>query len=238
MGCSCCENLVPVDKEVKEILQTLDKNYEKLEENFVVKAKDIEDKRNKQLENRRKKLQELKDKNQEITKEILEDLNKKESDMENKILVGEIEKMHSIYELGLDLTEPMKEYSIKKLEKKLTSVPSAMVNKINEEINEIKKLKPIEFLKSTYGKALQDALAKKGMSKTILVKFRKDMVKERKSRREKEKEEFNIKVELKEEDDDFDIDLFSLVEDEVNGEEFQQNCEKKLLKMLGGSKSK
>ena len=147
--------------------------------------------------------------------------------------------MHSIYELGLDLTDPMKNYSIEKLKKKLSSAssaPSAMVNKINAEIDDIKKLKPVDFLKSTYGKALHDALVKKGMSKTVLVKFRKDMVSERKSRREKEKEEFNIKVELKDEDDDVDVDLFSLVEDDVQGEDFQKDCEKKLLKMLAGSK--
>lgn len=217
----------------------MDKNYENLEKNFVEEANKIENERNKQLEDRRNKLNELKKNNQEITEEVLKDLNKKEKDMETKILAGEIGKMHSIYELGLDLTDPMKNYSIEKLKKKLSSAssaPSAMVNKINAEIDDIKKLKPVDFLKSTYGKALHDALVKKGMSKTVLVKFRKDMVSERKSRREKEKEEFNIKVELKDEDDDVDVDLFSLVEDDVQGEDFQKDCEKKLLKMLAGSK--
>lgn len=236
MGCSFCENLIPVDQEVKDILKTLDKNYENLEKNFVEEAEKIEKERNKQLEDRRNKLNELKKNNQEITEKVLKDLNNKEKEMETKILVGEIGKMHSIYELGLDLTDPMKNYSIEKLKKKLSSAPSALISKINAEIDDIKKLKPVDFLKSTYGKALHDALVKKGMSKTILVKFRKDMVSERKSRRAKEREEFNIKVELKDEDDDVEVDLFSLVEDEVKGEDFQKDCQKKLLKMLAGSK--
>ena len=236
MGCSFCANFIPVEKEIKEILNTLDKNYEELKEKFVDKAKDIEEKRNQQLADRRKKLSELKAKNQEITEEILKGLNKDESDMEIKILGAEIEKMHSIYELGLELAEPMKKVSINKLEEKVKSAPSAMINKINEQIKEIKNLKPVEFLKSTYGKALQDALVKKGMSKTILAKFRKNLVKERKSRREKEKEEFNIKIELKDEDDDIDVDLFSLVEDETNDEKFEENVEKKLFKMLEETK--
>ena len=50
--------------------------------------------------------------------------------METKILAGEIGKMHSIYELGLDLTDPMKNYSIEKLKKKLSSASSAPSAKI------------------------------------------------------------------------------------------------------------
>ena len=143
--------------------------------------------------------------------------------------------MHKIFEIGVELTEPMKKYSINKLEKKLSSAPLIMVNKINEAINEIKKLEPSEFLESTYGKALKEGLAMKGLSKIGLSKFRKDMVKDRKSRREKERIEFNIKVELKDEDDDVDFDLFSLVQKEGNSN-FKKEYEAKIKEILKGSK--
>ena len=145
--------------------------------------------------------------------------------------------MHKIFEIGVELTEPMKKYSINKLEKKLSSAPLIMVNKINEAINEIKKLEPSEFLESTYGKALKEGLAMKGLSKIGLSKFRKDMVKDRKSRREKERIEFNIKVELKDEDqdDDVDFDLFSLVQKEGNSN-FKKECKAKINEMLKISK--
>ena len=143
--------------------------------------------------------------------------------------------MHKIFEIGVELTEPMKKYSINKLEKKLSSAPLIMVNKINEAINEIKKLEPSEFLESTYGKALKEGLAMKGLSKIGLSKFRKDMVKDRKSRREKERIEFNIKVELKDEDDDVDFDLFSLVQKEGNSN-FKKELKAKIKEMFKISK--
>ena len=129
----------------------------------------------------------------------------------------------------------MKKYSIDKLKKKLSSVPSAMVNNINEEIQEIKNFKPAEFLESIYGKALKEGLEKKGLSKTVLSKFKKDMIKERKSRREKERKEFNIKVELKDEDDDVDFDLFSLVQKE-GYKNCKEECNAMIREMLYGSK--
>ena len=143
--------------------------------------------------------------------------------------------MHKIYEIGVESVEPMKKYSIDKLKKKLSSVPSAMVNNINEEIQEIKNFKPAEFLESTYGKALKEGLEKKGLSKTVLSKFKKDMIKERKSRREKERKEFNIKVELKDEDDDVDFDLFSLVQKE-GYKNCKEECNAMIREMLYGSK--
>ena len=245
MGCSFCVRIIPVDKEVKEILKTLDEKYEEKfgKNNDEDKDKDEDEDEDEdentnlevQLKKRKEELTKLKQENKEITEEILKKLNEEETKIEANILVEEVDKMHKIFEIGLELVEPMKKVTINKLEKKLTSAPSAMVKKFNEEINEIKKLEPVEFLESTYGKALKEGLAKKGLSKTVLINFRKDMVKERKSRREKEKEEFNIKVELKEEDDDVDFDLFSLVQKEGNSN-FKKECRAKIKEIFKISK--
>jgi hypothetical protein len=243
MGCSFCQNIIPVDKEVKEILKKLDEKYEEKfgKDNDEDKDKDEDEDEDKdtdlerQLKNRKDELTKLKQENKEITEEVLKNLNEKETKIETNILVEEVDKMHKIFEIGVELTEPMKKVVINKLEKKLSSVPSAMINKINEEINEIKKFKPIEFLESTYGKALKEGLAKKGLSKTVLSKFRKEMVKERKSRRENERKEFNIKVELKDEDDDVDFDLFSLVQKEGNSN-FKKELKAKIKEMFKISK--
>ena len=239
MGCSFCENLIPVDKELKEILEKLDKRYEEVFGKDGDENKDDNEEDNTDLEGqlkiRKEKLTKLQKENKEITEEVLKELNEEEKKIETNILVEEVDKMHKIYEIGLELVEPMKKYSIDKLKKKLSSVPSTMVNKINEEIQEIKNLKPTEFLESTYGKALKEGLEKKGLSKTVLSKFRKDMIKERKSRREKERKEFNIKVELIDEDDDVDFDLFSLVQKE-GYKNFKEECNGMIREMLYGSK--
>ena len=243
MGCSFCQNVVPLDKEVQEILNTLDKKFEEKfgKKDDEKKDEDEDEDENtdleQQIKRRREELTKLKQENKEITEEKLKKLNQKETDIEINILVKEVNKMHEIFEIGIELTEPLKKYAIDKLKKKLSSVPSAIVNKINEQINEIRKLEPVEFLESTYGKALKEGLAKKGLSETVLIKFRKDMVEERKSRREKERKEFNINIELKDEDDDVNFDLFSLIKQEGN-KNFKKECKAKITEMLYGSKSK
>ena len=69
--------------------------------------------------------------------------------------------MHYIYELGLELVDPLKKITLNKLEEKAKSAPAITVKKIEEEIEAIKKQSAKDFLNSTNGKVLKNALEKK-----------------------------------------------------------------------------
>ena len=126
--------------------------------------------------------------------------------------------MHYIYELGLELVDPLKKITLNKLEEKAKSAPAITVKKIEEEIEAIKKQSAKDFLNSTNGKVLKNALEKKGMSKAMLNGTKKDLMKERGERRKKEREEFGIeKNEFDNENlEKVDFDFYALVEMEYN----------------------
>ena len=94
-----------------------------------------------------------------------------------------------------------------KLLEKSKSAAAITLNAIKKEIEEIKKSPILDFLNSTHGKVLKNALEKKGMSVTILKSAKKDLFKERGERRKAEREEFGIKVN---EFDDENIDKMKL----------------------------
>ena len=110
------------------------------------------------------------------------------------------------------------------------------VAKLNEQIDEVKKLPVVQFLKSTYGKVLMNALAKKGMSESLLKDFKKELFKLRGNRRKAEREEFNIKVnEFPEEDiSQIKLDIFSLIVDEYIDSKlsFEQYIAKKVYESM------
>ena len=189
MGCS-----FGVDPEIAKILVTLDEKVEEYQKTFVEDVKKAKDAQEKQLSERKEKLQELKKNNQEITENIIKDLNKKELEVEIDIFSNEVDKMHYIFEIGLTLVEPIRKISLNKLLEKAKSAPAIALSSINSQIEEIKKIPVIEFINSTYGKVLKDAMAKKGLSETLLVKAKKGLMEERKNRRKAEREEFGIKV--------------------------------------------
>ena len=124
--------------------------------------------------------------------------------------------MHYIFELGLELAEPLRKITLDKLLEKSKSAAAITLNAIKKEIEEIKKIPILDFLNSTYGKVLKNALEKKGMSETILKSVKKQLLKERGERRKAEREEFGIKVnEFDDENiDKMKLDLYSLVEKE------------------------
>ena len=76
---------------------------------------------------------------------------------------------------------------------KAKSAPAIALKKINSQIEEIKSIPIIDFLNSTYGKVLKDALAKKGLSVAFLNGFKKKLMKSRGERRKAERDEFKIK---------------------------------------------
>ena len=123
------------------------------------------------------------------------------------------------------MVEPLRKIAIDKLLEKAKTAPAIALNKINSQIEEIKSLSVIEFLNSTYGKALKDALVKKGLSETVLSEYKKSLMKSRKDRRKEEKKEFGIEVNEFEGEDisKINLDLMSLIKEEFKPENIEKN---------------
>ena len=213
-----------VDPDIAKILGTLDIKYEQAIEIFNNKVKEAKDEQEKQLETRKKELAKLKENNQ-LTEEKIKKLNKDELEVEIKFLENEVDRMHYIYTVGLELVEPIRKVTLDKLMEKAKSAPAITLNKINQEIEEVKKIPVIEFLNSTYGKLLKEALEKKGMSATLLKSFKNQLLKERRQRRKVEREEFGIeKNEFDDENmDELKLDLFKLIDDDIKDGAIQKN---------------
>jgi hypothetical protein len=213
-----------VDPDIAKILGTLDIKYEQAIEIFDNSVKKAKVEQEKQLETRKKELAKLKENNQ-LTEENIKKLNKDELKVEIKFLENEVDRMHYIYTVGLELVEPIRKVTLDKLMEKAKSAPAITLNKINQEIEEVKKIPVIEFLNSTYGKLLKEALEKKGMSATLLKSFKNQLLKERRQRRKVEREDFGIeKNEFDDENmDELKLDLFKLIDDDIKDGAIQKN---------------
>lgn len=213
MGCSIG---IGVDPEIAKILASLDEKVEDYNKTFVKDADDAKKKLDDFINERHTKLEGYKKRNEEITEKILKDLNKEELEKEIDILSNEVDKMHYIFDLGLELSEPIRKITLSKLEEKATKAPAVALKKINAQIEEVKSIPLIDFLNSTYGKVLKDALAKKGLSDTLLGGVKKGIMKSRNERRKAEKAEFNIKVNVFDGEDisELKLDLMELIQQE------------------------
>ena len=209
MGCFGAE---VVDPEITKILASLDTKMEDYEKTFIKNVEDVKKKQKEQLENRHDELSKLKEKKEEITEEKIKKLNEDELKVEVKFLENAVNKMHYIFSTGLELVEPIRKITLNNLLEKAKSAPAMTINTINKQIEEVKKISAIEFLDSTYGKVLKEALEKKGIS-IILKGTRKSIFKERQERRKLEREEFGIKVNEFDDEkiDDIKLDLGSLI---------------------------
>jgi hypothetical protein len=210
-----CTGFQVMDEETAKLLASLDRKVEEFHETFERDVKEIKDKQDKQLKERHQELLKLKE-TESITEQAIKDLNKKELKVEIDILSNAVNKMHYIFDVGLDLVEPLRKITIDKLLEKAKSAPAITVNKIKSQIEDVKKIPVIDFLSSTYGKVLANALEKKGMSEAFLKSTKKSLLAERSERRKKEREEFGIKVnEFDDENiDKMKLDLFALVKQE------------------------
>ena len=218
MGCLGSLGSAVMDEETSKLLSTLDKKVMDYKETFEKNVDSTKKKQENQLKERHKKLSDLKENKEEITEAKIKELNKDELKVELESLANSLDKMHYIYELGLDLVDPLKKITLNKLEEKAKSAPAITLKKIEEEIEAIKKQSAKDFLNSTNGKVLKSALEKKGMSKAMLNGTKKDLMKERGERRKKEREEFGIeKNEFDNENlEKVDFDFYALVELEYN----------------------
>ena len=228
-----------VDPEIAKILGTLDIKMEEYHKVFVDGVKKAKDKQEKQLKERKEELQQLKQKNQEITEEVIKKLNKIELDVEIDLLANQVDKMHYIFSIGLELVEPIRKVTLDKLIEKSKKAPAMTLRTIQNQIDEVKNIPIIEFLNSTYGKVLREALEKKGMSATLLKSFKNQLFKERGQRRKVEREEFGIKTnEFDDESmDDLKLDLYSLIESEYKdiNKNFREYARGKMIEAYLGS---
>ena len=218
MGCLDCLD-TKVDPEIAKILATLDIKVEEYQKVFEKEANDAKKAFEDQQKERKNTLDNWKKESKEITEQDIRKLNKKEFEVEVKFLVNQLDKMHYIFSIALELIEPIKKVTIDKLMEQAKSAPAMALDKINKQIEEIKSFPPLEFYNATYGKVLRQAVEKKGMSKTVLNRYRNKLSKERKERRKVERDLYNIeKNEFDDEEmDEKKLDLFELIKKEQKG---------------------
>jgi len=224
---------------IAKILATLDIKVEEYQKVFEKEAQKAKDKFEKQQEKRKSILDNWKKESKEITEQDIRELNKAEFEVEVDFLVNQLDKMHYIFSIALELIEPIKKVTLDVLMERAKSAPAITLNKINSQIEEIKSFSPLEFYNATYGKVLRQAVEKKGMSKTVLKGYRNKLSKERKERRKVERDLYNIEKnefddeEMKEEK----LDLFSLITKEEEGlnNNFKEYARSKIIDAWLGS---
>ena len=231
MGLDCCP-APPIPEEVKKILKTIEEKSPEILKMEVDKKKKIKDKLNNIYDERAQKVSEAKDKSEDELKKLLIEYNKKELKKEKKLISVELDKMHSLWELGIELADPLKNFTIDELKKKLDKVPEFGKAAVNSQIAEIKAYSPKEFLNSKFGKPLKDALIKQGMSKTVLENYKKELLEDRKKRRKEEREKFPyVKQNEFPPEDEFEFkidDLYESIFDEYKGA-FKEHLKKNML---------
>ena len=246
MGCSVS---IGVDPKLKNIIAELYDKIDDFYKSFVTEVEELKQKQEKQLKDRHEDLEKkineinerkekaknegeeaLKKTKEETEKELtetLKQLNDKEYEVEQDLLINEANKMHCLFDLGLEFANPVKDIALDELKEKAEKAPSMTVAKIQSEIEEIKKYTPRQVLDTAVGKPIMSALAKKGMSETILVSFKKDLIKQRGDRRKKEMKEFNIEIKYPEEKS-IDVDLFKFIKEEYK--DFKDTIKKEIIK--------
>ena len=209
-----------LDPKIKKILAKLDIKVEEYQKVFEEEAKKAKLNQEKHQGERRAKLEQLKQQNQQITEDIIRELNKQELKDEIELLTNQVDKMHYIFTIGLELAEPIRKVTLDKLIEKSKIAPAMAVNKIKSQIDEINSYPILDFLNSSYGKVLREALEEKGMNAIILKSHKNKLFKERSQRRKVEKEEFGIeKNEFDEENmDNIKLDLYELVTKDIFGD--------------------
>lgn len=188
MGFSCFKP--PIPPEVQEILDTVAEKAPEIVNNFVIEANKIKKELEEILNERKEKVEETIKKESDKLEEKLLEYNLKEIENEKELIMNEVEKMHSLYELGLSLSDKLKNITIDQLNKKLNTAPSLAKAAINAQIEEIKKYSTKEFLGSKFGEPLRTALEKQGLREENLQDYMKELEKERKERRKKEREDY------------------------------------------------
>ena len=177
----------------------------------------------------------LNNKNNKDLTTFIKDLNKEEHDIEIDILINQVNKIHYIYNLILEIIPKIKDAIIDNLKGKISSNLNPAASFIEEKLKQISEYSPKNLIDSDFGKPLKTALEKYGISKAFLDSFKNDLLEERKERRKNEIKKF-FKNEFEEEENNLDIDLFKFIEEE-HSDEFFKNEIKNIIKkeLLGKS---
>ena len=151
-----------------EIIETLKEKIEDFLKTFIVEENEVKEKMKKYLSERHSKLETfLKDykdddpksketfgeelENQQKLETFIKDLNKEEYEIELEILMNIVNKMHYIFNLGVDTIKICKEIITDTLKEKTASLPELAAKKIESQIKEISEYTPIKFLDSKFG---------------------------------------------------------------------------------------
>ena len=188
MGC-CGGSMPGGDNEVTEMLKEVTKKIVEIQKEYNTLEESME--KDKILKERHEDLARADKNNEEALTKLIKDYNKKELEIDNKLIKKEVTQKVKMYELGLEYSEILREKLLGKLEKKVTGVGGALVKK---QIEKIKKLSPAEFFDSEFGKPLKDLLKKYGLTDTAMKDYMAKLLTERAERRKKEREEFGIAV--------------------------------------------
>ena len=227
------------DPEIVKLIASIDTRLEEYKKTFEEEVNKIKEKQTEALNKRHEELARLKAEKGEIPVDDIKKLNEKELDWEIDILSNQVDQMHYIFETGLALVEPLKKITLNKLMEQVKTAPAIAANKINQQIAEIKAMPSIDFLNSTYGKVLDDALVKKGMSETVFKGYKKELMKEREERRKKEREEFDIKVNEFEEEaiDKINLEFSRLIKQEYDdiNKHYRDYCRDKMIEAMHGN---
>ena len=231
MGCLEC--LSPLPPEVEEIIKEVALKGDEIANKFVIEANEKKKEKEDILKERHEKVSEADKKDTEKLNKLLLEYNKKEIDNEKELILNEVEKLHCIYEMGLDLADKLKKVTLDQLKKKLSSAPELAKRAINSQIDAVNKYTPKEFLNSEFGKPLKTALEKQGLRDKYLQDFMKNLEKERKERREKERSEFGISKNEFPPDDELKFtakDLFDAIFEEYKSDDdFKEKIKKQIL---------
>jgi hypothetical protein len=227
----CMKSLNPLPIEVEALLKEVALKGDEIANTFLIEANKIKNERKDLLKERHEKVSEADKNDIEKLNKLLLEYNKKEIENEKELILNEVDKMHSIYEMGLELAEKLKKITVDQLKKKLNDTPEIGRAALNSQINEVNKYTPKEFLNSKFGKPLKNALDKQGLREEYLNELIQVLEEERKMRRASERNEFGISNnEFPPEDElNFTVkDLFEAIFDEYKGE-FKSEIKKKIL---------
>jgi hypothetical protein len=193
--------------DVLKLIASIGEKVDDFNKTFVEETKKVKEELEKSFKSRHDQLAKLKKSKEGITEEKIKELNKKELEKEIDVLSNEVDKMHYIFDLGLECVDVLRSITLNEF--KANDVPSTIIDEIN-------KYTVVEFLKSTYGKVLQDALVKKGLDETLLSGVKNEIMNNRGERRKSEREEFGIKINEFENENinELKLNLMELIEGE------------------------
>ena len=229
MGC-LSPSLPP---EVEELLKEVTKRGDEIANKFLIEANQKQREKAELIEERHEKVKEADLRDTESLNKLLLEYNKKEIEKDKELIENEVEKLHCIYEMGLDLSDKLKEITLNQLKKKLDKAPELAKRAINSQIEQVKKYSPKEFLNSEFGKPLKTALEKQGLRDKYLKDYIQNLEKER---RAEERKEFGISQNEFPPEDDLNFtaeELFEAIFDEYkNDDDFKNKIKKIILKSV------